>query len=531
MAVQGRKATRAKVEKIRAYWRERVERHLCDRALVTDSRWRAMFLRLVDDVRTVREGIGRIGDPPEEVGFDPREPLVWAWCVLDTMPNERAVAYEAMRERSVDGTGIEDRADVIRERGYEMPGLTTAVDQQVPWLAALARVLDDDLAALQYWPEDVREWKVDDWRPLGYACHVVPVRRPYRLGDRRPAQRRGLLHHAIVPVRIGSLGVELRVHPDAARGEDGADPSRWTYGAATFPDMTVVPSVDEAERFRVVGAPIAGDEAAVLARQVADARAASTDVLVWPELTMPGSRLDLLRERLADAPLFGGRIPLVVAGSWHVLTSSRQAEEVGEADMEGEPLGGGMSDGETATNTEDRLDAAAFDLPPALAQDEKASDRPPPDGGPDVHVNRSEVMLGDGEPLLSYDKRRPFPFDGLMEDITPGRFLPVIVMEDRLVGVAICRDNCDDNALEGYRHLPIDLVVVPSMGAESTVDAHERHAKAQRSRQGTVTLVVQQRLAVHGEARPPGTSAYSFVRPEEAPRPGLEQDVEFRTLG
>ena len=130
--------------------------------------------------------------------------------------------------------------------------------------------------------------------------------------------------------------------------------------------------------------------------------------------------------------------------------------------------------------------------------------------------------------------RRRFPFRGRIEEIETGAVLPVIVMEDRLIGVAICRDNCDDGDRESYRELPIDLIIVPSMGGESTVDAHVRHARAQRSIQGTCTLVVQQTLAIDGEQRPDGPPAFSFVAPESkdaANQPGREQVELFRNLG
>jgi hypothetical protein len=368
-----------------------------------------------------------------------------------------------------------------------MAGLPSALNLQVPWLAALARVLDDELAALQYWPDDVTTWAEDDWRPPGYGCFVIPVRREHRLADGRPVQRRGLLHHAVVPSRVGSLRVDLHLHPDAARHDADMDPASWVFGAATFPGMTVVPVETGGEGFRLADAPLAGDEEAIIASQVTAAVETRTDIAIWPELTMPTRRLELLVAQLATTPLAGGRIPLVVAGSWHVVPPPSE--------------GGGEVHSEV-----------------------------PADAEAGRHVNRSEVMLGHGEPLLAYDKRRRFPFGELTEDIRAGRTLPVIVMEDCLVGIAICRDNCDDSAREGYWVLPLDLVIVPSMGAGSTLDAHERHAVSQRSRQGTVTVVVQQNPAVEGEPRPTGPPAFSFLRPIEGTKPFSGQAEAFRTL-
>jgi predicted amidohydrolase len=484
-----------RIERIRNFWRGRVETHLCDRALLSAASWKTLFLKLVNDVALVRSEIGRAGDPPEDVGFDAREPLVWVWCVLETMPNSEQQHYQHLREHAADGSGIEDRADLLRQRGYAMAELKTAIAAQVPWLAALARALDDDLAALQYWPEDVTQWSPDDWRPPGYGCFVVPVRRDFRLGNGRPAQRRAFRNHAVIPDRIGSLAVSLYLHPDAALEDVDVDPTGWTFGSAIFPDLAVVPVALTGDTFRLVEARIAGDEQSIVHDQIAQAREAGCDVLVWPELTIPEERLVLLKKSLSEAPLLGHRIPLVVAGSWHV-----RAEGVSDV-LERKPR-------------EDWKDE--------------------PGAAEALFVNRSEVLLGDGEALLSYDKRRRFPFGELDEGIETGAALPVIVMEDRLIGVAICRDNCDDNARETYRDLPLDLVLVPSMGAESTVEAHERHAKAQRSRQGTLTLVVQQNLAIEGQARPAGPPAFSFIRPQEVKlgdRPNPGQDEPFRTLG
>jgi hypothetical protein len=429
-----------------------------------------MFMTLAKHIELLAPRIASIGDPIEATVFDPREPLVWVWCVLDTMPNDQDQRYQRLPERSVNGTGIEDRAEVVRANGYAMPGLTSAIDSQIPWLAGLARALDDDLADLGYWPEDVSEWSPDEWRPPDYECFVIPVRREHRIGEGRPAQRRGLVFNAVLPQRIGSLEVTLHLHPDASASDTARDPAHWTYGAAIFPGLSLVPLDTSESGYRLAGAPLSGDDRDVLAGQVAGAKGADCDVMVWPELTMPADRLRELKAQLAAAPLDDSRIGLVVAGSWHV---------------EAEPA---------------------------------------------LHVNRSEVLLNDGEPIVAYDKRRRFPWVGRDEDISVGKALPVIVMEDRLIGIAICRDNCDDNAKESYKDLPLDLVIVPSMGGLTTLDAQTRHAQSNWTQQGTLTLLVQQVPAIEGQAGPEGSAGYSFVRPAQKNSLPIGQDVPFRTL-
>lgn len=435
----------------RAYWSGKVTSHLCDRAVPGEQEWLAMFGQLVADIASFSAAIERIGEPTGTVGLDPREPLVWAWCVLDSMPNDQEQRYQKLREKDADGSGIVDRAPRLRHRGYVMEGDGTDRDVQVAWLAALARVLDDDLAALEYWPEDVTAWQPDDWLVPGYSCSMVPVKREHRLSEGRPAQRRALLYHAVIPTRIGSLEVKLWLHPDANPDPSRKDPTDWSFGAAVFPVLTVEPHQTSRDGFRLARAETGTSDVALLGQQLSEAGQSGCDVLVWPELAMPDPRLRVLKQLLAASPLDRRRIPLVVGGSWHVEST------------------------------------------------------------PGIYVNRSEVMLGDGETLMTYDKRRRFPWKGLTEDIEVGGSLPIIVMEDRLIGIAICRDYCDDIARSSYGELPVDLVIVPSMGESSTVDAHERHAVAQRSRQGTVTFVVQQNPTPAGGPLPASPPGFSFV--------------------
>ena len=143
--------------------------------------------------------------------------------------------------------------------------------------------------------------------------------------------------------------------------------------------------------------------------------------------------------------------------------------------------------------------------------------------------NRAEAVTGRGKALASCDKRRKFAFAQRYEAIAPAQRVTVIVMEDRLVAVAICLDFCDDTADEVYRHLGADLVIVPSMGDLKTVEAHQRHAKQLQSQQGSVSLVVQQHPSLPGQADAAAPDGYSFT--VDAPRTAsVEQRTPFRSL-
>jgi predicted amidohydrolase len=246
--------------------------------------------------------------------------------------------------------------------------------------------------------------------------------------------------------------------------------------------MTIDVDLIGDDKFRLSGAPFAGAEA-VIGQQIAGALGYGCDALIWPELAVPEDRLATIVTLLASDPLADPRrIPLVLAGSWHVEVGGRW-------------------------------------------------------------FNRATILQSRGVDLTIYDKRRQFPIGELREGIDAGGILPVIVMEDRLVSVAICRDFCDDCAEAVYHELGVDLMLVPSMGLLSTMEAHDRSAKKLQSQQGAISFVVQQVPVETGKAAPAGEPvAYSFAAPADTRSgggmvlaadqepPEVPQSVSFRVL-
>lgn len=453
----------------RTFWQKQLTQLLVEQRKLDKRAWMRVFERLLSDLPAHVEAIRGIGQPVPSVAVDPREPFLWAWCTLQAMPSDRGQDYKRLQEGSVaGGFGIEHQAAALRSVGYRWSGLKTALDLQVEWLAAVVRGLDADLAGLNFWPEPGTPWKQGMWMPEGYPCFVVPVMREYRLENHKDRERRATRYHAVVPAAIGDLSVRLALHDQVSGSDPPGQSPIWAYGAAVFPNMTVTTREVGGDEFLVTDAVVASS-LGVVGSQVRQALASRCEVLAWPELTMPPERQDGVRAALTADPLGDPRrIPIVVAGSWHV-------EE------------GGYT------------------------------------------YNRAEAMTGRAKPLATCDKRRKFKFGDRYEAIRPGGTLTVIVMEDRLVTVAICLDFCDDGDDEVYRRLGVDVVIVPSMGDSKTVSAHQRHAKALQSQHGTVTLVVQQHPVLTGDvdiAAPPG---YSFTF-EAAQSDDLEQRPPYRTL-
>jgi predicted amidohydrolase len=175
---------------------------------------------------------------------------------------------------------------------------------------------------------------------------------------------------------------------------------------------------------------------ATITRQAAAAFADGCFAAVWPELTMPPDARQALARQLAFEALRHGPdrpLRLVVAGSWH-----EPREE------------GGWS-------------------------------------------NLARILGRTGEVLCSYAKFSAFHDEAWGEEaILRGDELPVVVTGDLVVGLAICKDFCDRAVASPFADLPVDLILVPSMGRASTLAGHLANAENLRLRTGTIVFVVQQ---------------------------------------
>lgn len=111
--------------------------------------------------------------------------------------------------------------------------------------------------------------------------------------------------------------------------------------------------------------------------------------------------------------------------------------------------------------------------------------------------NAAEIWNRHGEALLTHQKLRLFgQADGLAEDVGTGNRFSVLVTPIGTLSLLICKDFLDDHpSVAGLlREVPVDWVLVPSYGDESTVRAHKEKARSlARSGPGTTSIVANQR--------------------------------------
>ena len=235
------------------------------------------------------------------------------------------------------------------------------------------------------------------------------------------------------------------------------DATSLVLGAGLFDDVSLT-TRGGTGRFHVTRVTMADRDAAIDAHITA-ALDAGCDILCWPELTLDGDGLDAVRARLTRNVLTDSRrIALSLAGSWHMKASGARR-------------------------------------------------------------NRCTILHAKATPLATYDKRRIFDSKKKFEDIVPGDTLLVIVLEDRLVAPAICRDFCDDTGQDCYDAVDVDVVIVPSMGNANTLDAHRAHASSLKNRRGSRAMIAQQQVARQDGVANPMLGAditVALVLPDEA---------------
>ena len=203
-----------------------------------------------------------------------------------------------------------------------------------------------------------------------------------------------------------------------------------SLGAAMFEEFELKLETDGGS-FKATGivCPSAKESAAAHV----DAGRAACIAIVWPELTMPPEIVQSLADKLSSdalGPGATGALQWVLAGSWH----------------QGDPV----------KNLAPILDAY---------------------GNLRFEYAKS-ILYRDGEHGI--------------EAALEGYVVPILVTERSLVAFGICRDFCELVQGTPYPELGVDLVVVPSMGEETTIRSH-RTAAHLISVAGERAFVVQQR--------------------------------------
>ena len=248
---------------------------------------------------------------------------------------------------------------------------------------------------------------------------------------------RALRDHRVIPTSVQGFAVRLHRSTmafDATHADEERGGGGRRYGAALFPGLSIN-KVSAGDRLFLVDALSGFDAVEMVDLHLDRAEASQCRALVWGELTMPEDRVDQVSDRMSQMSRPASSLQYVIAGSWHRTVDGKMR-------------------------------------------------------------NVAQVLDGCGEPLFEIYKWAKFKIDNDVEAIEAGREVHLLVAEDELVLIAICRDFLQETGDVPYRYLNVDTAIVPSMtGAlpdAATMTGHAATANTLRVRYGTRTLVVAQ---------------------------------------
>jgi len=402
----------------------------------------------------------------------PAEPLQWyqlaladIYWLMEAAPDE-AAAFEAIPEPSLQALA-EERAWALEEHApppWTPPPLGAPAELMLS-IAVEARALDDALWTF-------RDKGAPDDPDLAFRVphareiYLVPRKRyPGRSGPktRQPFTRRGLLHHRVFPREIGGAIVKLVEAPRTHHWGDGI-----RMGGALFENLALHPSPVGENGFLIDS--VRCDDLDLQFQQHLDAcvRGEPCVAALWPELTIPPRLRDtgaaFLRGLARDAS--AKRPGVAVFGTWH------------------------EHDGTAARNV-------------------------------------ARIFSGYGDELASYAKMRKFAYEGREEAIEIGRDLPIVIVDDLLLGFGICKDFCDRNRDFPYQDLDLDLVLVPSFGSATTMNHHLITAAQIRVQYGAYAFIAQQ--AAKKPPKGQGWVAGLLDKPEDYKATDIVKSSGFET--
>jgi len=234
---------------------------------------------------------------------------------------------------------------------------------------------------------------------------------------------------------------------DVLEPNPSADPQ--TLAAAMFENFELDSGPATGTSFRAKGIECANINE-IIRGQIARALKEGCSAVVWPELTMPLAQQEALTDALHSEDEGACALQWVMAGSWHV--GNEQFENV----------------------------ALIFDR-----------------YGAHVLKHRKSLPYRDAE----------HGREGLKGSFV----IPVMITDEHLIAFAICKDFCEAADYTPYPDLDVDLIVVSSMGEESTIVAHQTVAY-QAAVRGKRTFVVQQQGKT--DVAPTGWVLPPVARPE-----------------
>ncbi len=335
-------------------------------------------------------------------------------------------------------TGLAERARAVLEGHVEVA--IEGDDKTVLLDAArLLRAIEEAALENTSYPQSDRGSDLEvEWCTADGRYYVIPRLAPLPNLPRRPFLRRALRRFRVIPTKVGRWAIRLHRSTIVERAAEEGDekPIQQNFGAAFFPGLNVAIQESSTTEFLVSG--VSGFNACSLIAGHLDEASLNRCVGVsWAELTVDDASLAFLQGEAARRALDGAHVcRFLVPGSWH-------------REIEGKTY------------------------------------------------NISRVLDGFGETLFEVRKWAKFQLGERFEAIEPGNEIHILIGEQDLMLVAICKDFLHEAKEVPYKSLNVDIAMVPSMmGKEGedldTVPGHAATAQTMRVRYGTRTLVVAQ---------------------------------------
>jgi len=363
--------------------------------------------------------------------------IAYVYEAIASTPAALLQDFDAFTENHLDDHEGRLAAQIARGP-IRLAGGPTPVDTLLE-AARLLRALEQVALQFDRAIESDRGPDLEDALRVSDGRHYVIRRTRSIIGlNGKPFLKRALLHHRVIPTRLKEhFLVRLHRSPriaDASAAARRAGNEARQFGAAFFPALRANLSPGSGDF--VVESLEGFDAETMIKAQLEAARKDRCSAIVWAELTMPSGSVAQVREALAACALDEDpSCDFVVVGSWHER-----------------------------------------------------------DG--DLVRNISPVLDGGGQKLFDIVKWAKFKIGGRIEGIAPGDEIPILINDDELIVMAICRDFLQDTEEPPYCALDVDLAIVPSMSPAiddpKTIWSHAATAQTMRIRFGTRTLVVIQ---------------------------------------
>lgn len=356
--------------------------------------------------------------------------------VLTNLPPAQQQLFEPISDEQMD-VHVQSRASAA-VAGSLIVRSSGSPSQVIADAVILLRAAEQTLAQFGRYIEGDKEGNLEDaWQTKDGRHYVIPHVRAIRAKLGKTLKRRALHLFRVLPAREGDRNIRLyrgKIPYNAETRMRLKAGKPINYGAAFFPKLQLE-VLETASDFTVTG--LNGyDAESLISSQVLQGRKEQCSAIIWGELTMRQKDVTFLATQLRDNFLSEGTSPqFVAAGSWHIKTG-------------------------------------------------------------DETRNIATVLDGAGRPLLTYAKYMKYEWRGLYEAIVPGTEIPVLISEDQMFTMSICRDFLDETTEPPFRKLHVDIALVSSMAPShpdnQTMINHAVTANVMKVRYGTRALVVQQ---------------------------------------